>query len=252
MHFVDPYLPRRIDGWHSPALGLHMPIATYGDRGRPVLLFPTAAGDFLEAERMWLIKSVEQMIFAGRVRLFVIDNLNRNVWMDRGLPIREQARRQALFSRYVEDEVVPYIRNAIGAHWARIVTTGASFGAFYAANAFFRRPDYFDGLIGMAGFYDLGASYLHGYGDENIYFNNPASFVPHLGGPVLDTLRHSTQITIVSGQGAWEAPQLSRRFSELLHHKQIPHTFDLWGHDVAHDWPWWRRMLPYYLNRVSQ
>lgn len=251
VHYVDPYLPRRIDGWHSPALGMDMPVASYGDRGRPVLLFPTAAGDFLEAERMWLVKAVEPLIFAGRVRLFVVESINRMAWMDDGLPTPEKARRQALYSRYVEDEVVAYIRSTVGADWARVVATGASFGAFYAANAFFRRPDYFDGLIAMSGFYDLGPSYLHGYGDENVYFNNPASYVPGLGGEALDTLRHRAQIVLVTGQGAWEAPHRTREFSDLLRHKEIPHTCDLWGYDVAHDWPWWRQMLPYYLDRVS-
>ena len=251
MHFVDPYLPRHATSWHSPSLGIEMPVVTYGDRGRPVLLFPTAAGDAFEAERMWLVKAVEPLVFAGRVRLFVVDSINRSAWMDRGLPAAEAARRQALYSRYVEDEVVPYVRSTIGAHWARIVAAGASFGAFYAATAFFRRPDYFDGLVGMSGFYDLEHSYLHGYGDDNVYFNNPASFVPHLGGEALDTLRHRTHIVIATGQGEWEAPHRSREFSELLHRKEIPHTLDVWGHDVAHDWPWWRKMLPYYLDRMS-
>jgi esterase/lipase superfamily enzyme len=251
VQFVDPYLPRRIEGWHSPALGMDMPVVSYGDRGRPVLLFPTAAGDFLEAERMWLVKAVEPLIFAGRVRLFVVESPNRWAWMDDGLPVPEKARRQALYSRYVEDEVVPYVRTAVGADWARIVTAGASFGAFHAANAFFRRPDCFDGVIGMSGFYDLGPSYLHGYGDDNTYFNNPAAYVAHLGGDALETLRHRSQIVLVTGQGAWEAPHRSKEFSELLASKDIPHTLDLWGHDVAHDWPWWRQMMPYYLDRVS-
>jgi esterase/lipase superfamily enzyme len=251
VHFVDPYLPRHVTSWHSPALGMEMPVVTYGDRGRPVLLFPTAAGDFLEAERMWLVKAVEPLIFAGRVRLFVVDSINRMAWMDRGLPVPEQARRQALYSRYVEEEAVPFVRDTIGAGWARIVATGASFGAFYAANAFFRRPDYFDGLIAMSGFYDLGHSYLHGYGDDNVYFNNPASYVPHLGGEALDTLRRRTQIVLVTGQGEWEAPHRTGEFSELLSRKEIPHRCDYWGHDVAHDWPWWRRMLPHYLEGVS-
>lgn len=251
MHFVDPYLPRRVEGWHSPSLGMDMPVVAYGDRGRPVLLFPTAGGDAFEAERMWLVKAVEPLVFAGRVRLFVVDSINRAAWMDPGVPVAEQARRQALYSRYVEDEVVPYVRNAVGNHWARIVATGASFGAFYAATAFFRRPDYFDGLVAMSGFYDLSHSYLRGYSDDNVYFNNPASFVPHLGGEALETLRHRAQIVIATGQGEWEAPHRSRELSELLHRKEIPHRLDLWGHDVSHDWPWWQRMLPYYLDWMS-
>ncbi len=58
----------------------------------------------------------------------------------------EQARRQALYTRYIEDEVVPYIRHAVRQRRTRAsATTGASFGAFHAANTFFRRPDLFDG-----------------------------------------------------------------------------------------------------------
>jgi esterase/lipase superfamily enzyme len=34
----------------------------------------------------------------------------------------------------------------------------------------------------------------------------------------------------------------------ILSGKGIPHTVDLWGHDVNHDWPWWRKMLPHYLG----
>ena len=33
--------------------------------------------------------------------------------------------------------------------------SGASFGAFHACNVLFRRPDLFDTLIAMSGFYDL-------------------------------------------------------------------------------------------------
>jgi esterase/lipase superfamily enzyme len=138
---------------------------------------------------------------AGRIRLFSIDSINQHAWMDRSLPVREQARRQALYSAYVEEEVVPYIRNAVGNHSERIATTGASFGAFHAANAFFRRPDLFDTLIGMSGFYDLGPSYLRGYSDENCFFNNPAWFLAGLSDGPLHTLRHHSRIVIATGAG---------------------------------------------------
>jgi esterase/lipase superfamily enzyme len=251
IEYLDPAVPRRIDGWQSPALDLPMPIVTYGDRGRPLLLFPTAAADFLENERFFLVKAVEPAILAGRVRVFSIDSINRLAWMDSSLPVREQARRQALYARYVEDEVVPYIRHACGDPRARITTTGASFGAFHAANTLFRRPDLFDGLIGMSGFYDLAPDYLKGYSDDNCYFNNPAWYLRDLGGPLLDLLRTACRIILVSGRGAYEAPAASQALSDLLHAKQIPHVLDFWGADVNHDWPWWRRMLPYYLDRIS-
>jgi esterase/lipase superfamily enzyme len=249
--YLDPAVSRRLDGWHSPALDLPMPIVTYGDRGRPLLLFPTAAADYLENERFFLVKSIEPAIMAGRVRVFSIDSINRLAWMDSSLPVQEKARRQALYARYIEEEVAPYIRHVCGDGSVRVATTGASFGAFHAANTLLRRPDLFDALIGMSGFYDLEADYLKGYSDDNCYFNNPAWYVRNLTGPPLDLLRSACKIVLVTGRGAYESPQASQQLSTLLDEKGIPHLMDYWGPDVNHDWPWWRRMLPYYLDRLN-
>ena len=136
--------------------------------------------------------------------------------MDRNLPVPEQARRQALYARYVEEEVVPFIRQACQTPDLRIATSGASFGAFHAANTLFRRPDLFDGVIAMSGFYDLGPDYLHGYSDDNCYFNNPAWYLPNLEGHASRPAADGLQIHILTGQGAYEAPHASRQLSEIL------------------------------------
>jgi esterase/lipase superfamily enzyme len=244
-------LKRNIDGWHSPALGQDMPIVSYGHWGHPLLLFPTASADFLENERFGLIGAVGPQIEDGRVRVFSINSINQQAWMDRGLSVAEQARRQALYMRYVEDEVVAYVRQVCQTADLRIATSGASFGAFHAANTLFRRPDLFDAVIAMSGFYDLGPDYLHGYSDDNAYFNNPAWYLPNLDGHYLHLLRTACWIHILTGQGAYEAPDASRRLSDLLASKGIPHFLDLWGHDVDHDWPWWLKMLPYSIDRMG-
>jgi esterase/lipase superfamily enzyme len=251
MKYVDDTLYRKIEGWHSPILGQHMPIVRYGHSGHPLLLFPTAAADFLENERFFLVKSVEPYLLAGRLQIFSIDSINRQAWMDDKLPVAEQARRQSLYARYVEDEVVPYIRAACGDPSVRIGTTGASFGAFHAANTVFRRPDLFDTLIAMSGFYDLEQDYFKGYSDDNCFYNNPAWYLPGLEGSSLDVLRHACNLNVITGQGAYEAPDASRSLSAILTAKGIPHTLDIWGHDVNHDWPWWRKMLPYNIERLG-
>jgi esterase/lipase superfamily enzyme len=251
IQYVDPSLPRTVDGWRSPRLGLTMPVVSYGTSGTPLLLFPTAAADFLENERFFLVKAIEPHIMAGKVRLFSIDSINSNAWMDRSLPVREQARRQSLYSAYIEEELAPYIKHVCGDRNARAITTGASFGAFHAANAFFRRPDLFGGTIAMSGFYDLSTSYLKGYSDDNVYYNNPIWYLSGLEGHALELLRGSSRIVVVTGQGAYEAPDASRRLAEVLTQKGIPHWLDVWGHDVRHDWPWWRKMLPYHLDTMG-
>lgn len=242
---------RIIDGWHSPSLGQDMPIVSYGHWGHPILLFPTAAADFLENERFGLVGAIASMINDGRVRLFSINSINNQSWMDDNLPVPEKARRQALYNRYIEDEVVPYIRTVSQNGELRIATAGASFGGFHAANTLFRRPDLFDATIAMSGFYDLSSDYLRGYTDDNVYFNNPAWYLPKLDGHNLHLLREHTKIHILTGQGAYEAPHASRQLSDLLHQKGIPHFLDMWGHDVDHDWPWWLKMLPYSIERMG-
>lgn len=251
MQHFDPRIPRIIDGWRSPRLGMEMPIVSYGPAGMPILLFPTAAADYLENERFFLVKAIEPLLLEGRVRLFSIDSINRHAWMDRHVPVPEKARRQALYSAYIEEEVVPYIRTHMRDPNARAITTGASFGAFHAANACFRRPDLFGGTIAMSGFYDLETGYLEGYTDDNTYYNNPLWYLRGLEGRNLELLRRDARIVIVTGQGAYEAPDASRRLAEVLGLKGIPHILDLWGHDVRHDWPSWRQMLPYHLGRMG-
>jgi esterase/lipase superfamily enzyme len=251
MEYIDPHLPRHIFGWHSPRLGLDMPVVSYGYAGHPLLLLPTAQADFLENERFFLIKAIEPYIFEGRVRVFSIDSINRYAWMNDDVHVLEKARRQRLYSAYIEEEVVPHIRRECGAH-ARIGISGASFGCFHAANQFFRRPDVFDTLIAMSGFFNLEPGYTEGLMNDDIYFNNPGSFVKNMSDDDLDVVRRHCQIHIVTGQGAYEAPNKSREFSGLLWSKGIPHNLDLWGHDVNHDWPWWRRMLDHYIgNRLG-
>lgn len=249
--YVDPRLPRRIDGWRSPVLGMDMPIVAYGHAGRPLLLFPTAAADFLENERFFLVKAVEPFLIAGKIRLFSIDSINKHAWMDDKLPVPEQARRQALYARYLEDEVVPYVRGICGDGNLRLATTGASFGAFHAVNTLLRRPDLFDATIAMSGFYDLAPDYLRGFCNDDAFFNNPAFYLPGLSGRNLELLRTHSQIVIATGQGAYEAPDASRQLSRVLSDKGIPHWLDIWGHDASHDWPWWRKMLPYFVEKLG-
>jgi len=250
VQYIDPSLRKEIFGWYSPRLGLEMPIVRYGDWGHALLLFPTAQADFLENERFFLIKAIEKHILAGRVQVFSIDSINRYAWMDDDVSVPEAARRQALYSGYIEEEVLPHIRRCLRNPSARIAASGASFGAFYAANAVFRRPDLFDALIAMSGFYDLGSSYLRGYMDDNVYFNNPLSYLPNLNDHgILQTLRHHTQLHILTGQGDYEVPEASKRLSSALWSKAVPNNLDLWGFDVDHDWPSWRRMLDFYVDQ---
>lgn len=239
-------MQRFIDGWHSPSLNRGMEIVTYGHYGLPLLLFPTAAADYLEYERFHLIDAIAGFIDAGKVKVFSINSINRDAWLNPQIHPGEMAWRQVQYNKYVTEEVVPYIWNSCQGR-VGIITTGASLGAFHAANQLFRRPDLFAGLIAISGSYDIRGYYHSDYYDDNIYYNNPVDYLPNLEGEYLHMLRNKQHIHIMTGQGAYENPYASRRLSQILSQKGIPHELDIWGYDIPHDWPTWRSMLPHYL-----
>lgn len=241
-------MQRTIEKWYSQNLEKEMEIVTYGHYGRPLLLFPTAAADYLEYERFMLIEAISDAINSGKVKVFSINSINSESWLNKRVHPKFKGIRQQQYNAYVTEEVVPYIWTSCRSR-AGIVTSGASLGAFHAANQLFRRPDLFDGTIAMSGVYDIRKYYdAQGYHDENIYLNNPMEFLPNLGeGPYLPMLQKKDKIFLLTGLGPYESPDASRKLSALLTAKGIPHELDIWGYDMSHDWPTWRAMLEFYL-----
>jgi len=244
-------MERRETSWFSHNLQSEMPLVAYGHGGQTLLMFPTAAADYLEYERFHLVEAIRPLIEAGRVRAYSINSVNRYSLLNEKMPPVLKAELLTRFDRYITEEVLPLIRNEAG-EGARPLTTGASLGAFLAANAYFKHPDLFRGVIAMSGSYDV-RSYLKDFYDDNVYFNNPADYLPNLNDDhYLPMLKQADSIHILSGQGSYEAPERSQHLSDILTSKGIPHKLDLWGADVDHDWPWWRKMLPYSLERILQ
>jgi len=125
-------------------------------------------------------------------------------------------------------------------------------GAFHAANFLFRHPDVFDGVIGLSGLYDT-TLFVGAFGNEDVYFNSPLRYLAGLTDPwYLEHYRHA-RLAFLVGQGTFEEDCLrdTRELDRILARQHVPAWFDYWGLDVNHDWPWWRRMLPYALEKLG-
>lgn len=241
-------MERLLDSWHSPSLDKTMEIAIYGTSGRPFLMFPSAAADYLEYERFYLIDSIAHYVEEGRLRVFSINSINAEAWLNHEIEPRQKALRHQQYNRYVETEVIPYIGNATDG--GRPITCGVSLGALHAANVLFRRPELFDGVVGLSGIYDL-KSYTAGYFDEDVYFNSPMDYLRNLEDEeILTQMRTDKEIHFLSGSGPYEDPSATRAIDELLTEKEIPHRIEIWSDEWSHDWPTWREMLPSYLERT--
>ena len=237
--------------WWSPALSQDMELRVYGRGGKPILVFPSSGGKFYEYQDFGMVEAVRPFVESGRVSLVTIDSIDGQSWMNRDAHPADRARRHQGYDRYVVDEVAPFIRNHFPG-CGRFLATGCSMGAYHAANFLFRHPDVFDAVIALSGVYEL-SSFIGDYMDDNVYFNTPLAYLPNLQDPwYLDQYRRS-QIVICVGQGAWEEDMIrdTRRLEAILAAKGVPAWFDYWGHDVNHDWPWWRVQMPYFLSRLS-
>ncbi len=240
-------MKRELSGWFSPALQKDMPIAAYGDYGFALLLVPTAAADYLEYERFQLMDTLAPYINSGKVRIFSINSINNESWLNNEMQGEHKAIRQNQFNEYIFNEVVPFIKTSTSAE-TPIITCGASFGALHSMNLFLKRPDLIDGVIAMSGVYDL-TEYTKGFYDDQVYFNSPSHYIPNLNDEWnLNHIRKSNHIHILTGSGDYEDPQASRNFSGVLNSKGINHNLDVWGTEWKHDWPTWRAMLPAYME----
>lgn len=237
--------------WWSPSLNQEMGMRVYGHYGKPVLVFPAQGGRCQEFEDFGMVTAVESFIEAGKIKLFTVDSVDNQSWANWDVHPYNRACRHEDYDKYITEEVVPFMRQHCAGADQKFLTTGVSMGGYHAPNFFFRHPDLFDGTIALSGIFQLSI-FVGDYMDERVYFNSPLHYLPDLEDPwYLDQYRES-QIVVGVGRGAWEEPMVAdaRRLQEILAAKQIPAWIDFWGNDVNHDWPWWRKMLPYFLGAM--
>ncbi|HUG47029.1 MAG TPA: alpha/beta hydrolase-fold protein [Candidatus Limnocylindria bacterium] len=235
--------------WFSPALDHDMELLLYGQGGQALLAFPSQDGRAADWEGFGMVDAVGELLEAGRLTLVCVDGIDWQSWTNSAAPVEERARRHEAYHRYVTDEVVTFCRQESGRDsiWA----TGCSMGAFHAANAFFRRPDLFDGVIAISGLYQPRL-FVGDYSDDAVYFNSPLYYLPNLDDQWhLERYRRS-RIIFCAGQGAWEDESLAdmRAMQRVLEAKGVPAHFDYWGHEVEHHWYWWQRMLRHHLDAL--
>lgn len=237
--------------WFSPRMQRESTLVRWGEVGQPVLVFPTAGGDAEEIERFHLVRVLEPLLAAGKIKVYSCDSVaGRAMLTQEGSP---QHRMWLLnqFHQYVKHEVVPAIKKDCGSDDLPIWTTGASIGAFHAVAVTCRFPDIFHRALAMSGTWNLLRFLGTEHYSEDYFVASPLQFVPTLGGLHLDVLRQRF-ILIASGAGRAENMGESWAIAHTLGQKGIPNRVDPWGADWHHDWVTWRKMLPQYLEEWTR
>jgi esterase/lipase superfamily enzyme len=237
--------------WWSPHLNHDMELKVYGHYGKPILVFPAQGGRFYDFEGFGMVQAVEHNINAGKVKLITVDSVDNQSWANWSAHPADRARRHEDYDRYIVQEVAPFVKQHCGGD-IQMITTGCSMGGYHSGNFFFRHPDVFDGMICLSGLFQL-RMFVGDYVDDNVYFNSPLKFLPNLNDPWYLSRYRRSNIIVCVGQGAWEEAMIAdaHALKHILDSKGIPNWIDFWGYDVNHDWPWWRKQLPYYLSQLQ-
>lgn len=235
---------------YSTPLGKEMHLLVYGERGVPMLIFPTQDSLCTNMEDFGMIQTMQDWIDGGVFQVYVVDSNDQESWSNtQGDPAR-RAERQEQYYRFITEEVLPLIQKKNTSGKLPLVT-GFSMGGTHAAIVFLRRPELFSGLLAISGVYN--SDYFFGsWMNSTLYNNTPTEFIRHMpkDHPYIQ-LYNQKRLVFCVGQGAWEEDGI-RTMKDLegsMKHLGIHAWFDYWGYDVNHDWPWWKKMIRYHLPK---
>lgn len=206
-----------------------MRLARWGHYGTPLLLLPTAGGDFEEVERFGMLDAFRPLVESGRVKVFSVDGLAAHPWLQGKAAPDECARAQRAWESVVSEEVLPRIRTDCHSE-VEIYVAGAAFGGCSALGLACRFPDAFRGAIAMSMLLTVPIQWPEGR--------------------QLTQLRQRF-IEIATGEGDFERPLHSRVMAQALSSRGVPNHLDLWGRRYAHTWSTWREMLQKYVPAIA-
>jgi esterase/lipase superfamily enzyme len=229
--------------WYSQNLGREMELQIFGEAGVPVLVFPTSMGKYFEFVDRGMVAALGHKIYNNWAQIWCVDSVDGESWYNKRIHPRHRLERHMAYERYILDEVVPLIKRSNSSPW--LTTHGSSFGAYHAMNFALRHPDVVTGSVTFGGAFDI-SGFLDGYFDEDVYFQNPVSYIPNMGDPWYLERYHRNRYVLVTGENDM-CREKNERFSNILTNKGIPHEYQVWGDNTGHDWPWWNRMAPVYL-----
>ncbi|WP_142682991.1 esterase family protein [Chitinophaga polysaccharea] len=228
--------------WHSPNLGKEFEMLVFGDSGYPLLLFPTSMGRYYESKDFGLIEAMRWFIEEGRIKVYCPDSIDAFSWYNKSISPGQRAYNHTCYDKLLMEEILPRMTEETG--YQRIVAAGCSFGGYHAANFAFRHPDRVSYLFSLSGIFDIRFR-MDGHYDDNVYYNNPADFVPD------NQHEDLWRMGIVLGVADRDVtrPQ-NEHLSGILAGKKIAHWLDI-RPQTTHDWPVWREMLPHYVSLIK-
>jgi esterase/lipase superfamily enzyme len=235
---------REYHKWYSSQLGRDMEFLLYGHAGRPILVFPTSMGRFYQNEDFHMIGTLGWRLDNGEIQVLCVDGIDLESWYNRYISPHDRAQRHNAYERYIMHELLPWWQYRNWAVGNNLCVTGASFGAYHAANFAFRHPDLVRKMVAMSGSFSL-SHLVYGDWSGDVFLNSPADYLPDLHDDWFLSRMRQMEIILAAGDRDI-CLDATRHLSTELWAKAVPHWLDIWS-DAWHDWPIWREMAIKFL-----
>ncbi len=232
-------MKRTYKSWKSPSMGKEMELLIFGDEGTPVIVFPSAHGNYKEWEEKGGIQALSQQIDEGYNQFFCVDSFAAESFMNKTIDPLTRVLRFTQYQAYVMDELLPFISDENSNPY--IITTGVAIGAYCALLLALKYPTNFHKVVGICGYYDISV-HMNGVNDDNIYFNNPIEFIPNLNDDKLLKLISSVDIRLLNYQNDPTKDE-TRQMSDVLWLKFIEHEHYVWDEEATDLWKLAPKML---------
>jgi esterase/lipase superfamily enzyme len=229
--------------WDSHTLGRSMELLVFGHAGAPVLVFPTSEGRFYEYEDRGMVHALAEQIEQGWFQLYCVDSIDSESWFCTWAHPHGRLTRHDQYERYILDEVLPFISSQNPNPY--LIAHGCSLGASHAMLIALRHPERFNRVVSLSGYFNM-RYFLDGYDHPEVYLHNPLDFIGGIQDDELVNKLRRLDIVMAIGkedEGAWTNAELSSQ----LWGKGIWHAMRWWD-GWAHDWPYWRQMIPLYIG----
>src|SRR5436305_6121933 len=162
--------------WYTPWLGRDFEMLAFGNGGGlPLILYPTSFGRYFQNKDFGLVDSIASFVDSGKVTVYCPDAIDLESFYNKEIHPADRMKTHNAYERVIVNDVFGLARTECHCH--RVAVSGASRGAYHAANVAFRHPDAVSHLIPSSGTYHI-SDVLNGYHDDNNYFTSPYHQLP--------------------------------------------------------------------------
>lgn len=207
--------------WYSQYIGKEFEMLVFGEKGIPVILFPTFNGRFYEHKDNQIISAAEELLNNGIIKIYCPDSFNYQSWHNYDIHPADRIKSHIAYEKLIINDVLGFAKYETNYH--KYIMAGFEFGAYHSLNFTLRHPDLISDLLCVDGFYNI-KQFIFGYYDDNSYFNDPFEYLPNLIDDwfIEHLLKINIDIHVTDEKSVFKE---NKDLSNILVSKKIKHNF---------------------------